>query len=121
LPARGGRTPGGQVREVHLSSGATVYHPPGGPRRVELARPGGQVVVARAPGHGYVQRPIVVRNTALIKRTYMQNGVPVARFYRPRVFNGVPLFVYRPVRYYRPAFYRWAYNPWRLRVVYEWG
>jgi hypothetical protein len=121
LPALGGRTPGGQVREVHLSSGATVYHPPGGPRRVELARPGGQVVVARAPGHGYVQRPIMVRNTTLIKRTYMQNGVPVARFYRPRMFNSVPLFVYRPVRYYRPAFYRWAYNPWRLRVVYEWG
>jgi len=121
LPALGGRTPGGQVREVHLSSGATVYHPPGGPRRVELARPGGQVVVARAPGHGYVQRPIVVRNTTLIKRTYIQNGVPVARFYRPRMFNGVPLFVYRPVRYYRPAFYRWAYNPWRLRVVYERG
>jgi hypothetical protein len=45
----------------------------------------------------------------------------VARFYRPRTFNGVALFVYRPVRYYRPAFYRWAYNPWRLPVVYVWG
>ena len=115
------RSPSGQVREVHLSSGATVYHPPGGPRRVELTRPGGQVVMAGAPGHGYVQRPIVVRNTTIIKRTYIQNGVAMARFYRPRMFNGVPLFVYRPVRYYRPAFYRWAYNPWRLPVVYVWG
>jgi hypothetical protein len=115
------RSPSGQVREVHLSSGATVYHPPGGPRRVELARPGGQVVVAGAPGHGYVQRPVVVRNTTIIKRTYVQNGVPMARLYQPRMFNGVALFVYRPVRYYRPAFYRWAYNPWRLPVVYVWG
>ena len=115
------RSASGQVREVHLSSGATVYHPPGGPRRVELARPGGQVVMASAPGHGYVQRPIVVRNTTIIKRTYLQNGVPMARFYRPRMFNGVALFAYRPVRYYRPAFYRWAYNPWRLPVVYVWG
>ena len=115
------RSPSGQVREVHLSSGATVYHPPGGLRRVELARPDGQVVVASARGHGYVQRPIVVRNTTIIKRTYLQNGVPMARFYRPRMFNGVALFVYRPMRYYRPAFYRWAYNPWRLPVVYVWG
>jgi hypothetical protein len=115
------RSSGGQLREVHLSSGATVYHPPGGPRRVELARPGGQVVMAGAPGHGYLQRPIVVRNTTFIKRTYIQNGVPMARFYQPHMFNGVALFVYRPVRYYRPAFYRWAYNPWRLPVVYVWG
>jgi hypothetical protein len=79
------------------------------------------VVVASAPGHGYVQRPIVVRNTTIIKRTYIQNGVPMARFYQPRMFNGVALFVYRPVRYYRPAFYRWAYNPWRRPVVYVWG
>jgi hypothetical protein len=57
----------------------------------------------------------------IIKRTYVQNGVPMARFYHPRMFNGVPLFVYRPVRYYRPGFYRWAYNPWRLPVVYVWG
>jgi stage V sporulation protein SpoVS len=115
------RSPSGQVREVQLSSGATVYHPPGGPRRVEVVRPGGQAVVARAPGYGYVQRPIVVHNTTIIKRTYMNNGVPTARFYQPRMFNGVALFVYRPVRYYRPAFYRWAYNPWRLPVVYVWG
>ena len=66
------RSSSGQVREVHLSSGATVYHPPGGPRRVELARPGGRVVMASAPGHGYVQRPIVVRNTTIIKRTYIR-------------------------------------------------
>ena len=115
------RSTSGQVREVHLGGGATIYHPPGGPRRVELARPGGKVVMASAPGHGYVQRPIVVRNTTIIKRTYVQNGVPMARFYQPRMHNGVALFVYRPVRYYRPAFYRWAYNPWRLPVVYVWG
>jgi hypothetical protein len=115
------RSPSGQVREVHLLSGATVYHPPGGVRRVELARPGGHVVMASAPGHGYVQRQITVGNTAMIKRTYIQNGVPMARFYQPRMHNGVALFVYRPVRYYRPAFYRWAYNPWRRPAVYVWG
>jgi hypothetical protein len=28
---------------------------------------------------------------------------------------------YRPYRYYRPAFYGWAYNPWRSPVRYSWG
>jgi hypothetical protein len=115
------RSPNGQVREVHMSSGAVVYHPPNGPRRVEVVRPGGQVVVAGAPGHGYVQRSIAVHNTTIIKRTYLNNGVPMARFYQPRMYNGVTLFVYRPVRYYRPAFYLYAYNPWRRPVVYVWG
>jgi hypothetical protein len=115
------RSPNGQVREVHMSSGAVVYHPPNGPRRVEVVRPGGQVVVAGAPGHGYVQRSIAVHNTTIIKRTYLNNGVPMARFYQPRMYNGVALFVYRPVRYYRPAFYLYAYNPWRRPVVYVWG
>ena len=115
------RSPNGQLREVHLSSGATVFHPPSGPRRVELTKPGGQAIVASAPGHGYVQRQIVVHNATIIKRTYIQNGVPMARFYQPRMYNGVPLFVYRPWRYYRRPFYLWAYNPWRRPVVYVWG
>jgi len=115
------RSPSGQVREVHLPGGTTVFHAPGGPRRVELARPDGRVVVASAPGHGYVQRPIVVGNTTIIKRTYIQNSVPMTRFYHPLTFNGVALFVYKPVWYYRAAFYQWAYNRWRLPVVYMWG
>jgi hypothetical protein len=104
-----------------MSSGAVVYHPPSGPRRVEVVRPDGRVVVASAPGHGYVQRPIIVRNTTIIKRTYVYNGVPMARIYRPRVYNGVTLVVYTPVRYYRPSFYAYAYNPWARPVVYTWG
>ena len=115
------RDSGGQVRQVHMPNGTTVYHPPNAPRRVEVARPGGRVVVAGAPGHGYVQRPIVIHNTTIVKRTYMYNGVPQARFYRPRVYNGVTLAVYTPVRYYRPTFYAYAYNPWARPIAYSWG
>jgi hypothetical protein len=78
-------------------------------------------VVASAPGRGYVQRPIIVNNTTIIKRTYIYNGVPQARIYRPRVFNGVTLAIYTPVRYYRPAFYVYAYNPWPRPIVFAWG
>jgi hypothetical protein len=115
------RDSSGQVRQVRMSNGTVVYHPPNAPRRVEVVRPGGRLVVASAPGHGYVQRPIIVNNTTIIKRTYIYNGVPQARIYRPRVFNGVTLAIYTPVRFYRPAFYVYAYNPWPRPIVFAWG
>jgi hypothetical protein len=77
--------------------------------------------VASGPGRGYVQRPIVVNNTTIIKRTYIYNGVPQARIYRPRVYNGVNLVIYQPVRYYRPTFYAYAYNPWPRPIAFGWG
>jgi hypothetical protein len=115
------RDSSGQVRQVHMSNGTVVYHPPNGPRRVEVVRPGGRVVVASAPGHGYVQRPIIINNTTIVKRTYIYNGVPQARIYRPRVYNGITLAIYTPVRYYRPSFYAYAYNPWARPIAYSWG
>ena len=115
------RDSSGQVRQVRTSNGTVLYHPPNAPRRVEIVGNGGRVVVAGAPGHGYVQRPVVVQNTTIIKRTYVYNGVPQARLYRPRMYNGVSLVVYTPVRYYRPAFYTYAYNPWPRPIVYSWG
>jgi hypothetical protein len=109
------------MRQVRMSNGTVVYHPPNAPRRVEMVRPGGRLVVVGAPGHGYVQRPVTIRNTTIIKRTYIYNGAPQARFYRPRVYNGITLAVYTPVRYYRPTFYAWAYNPWARPITYGWG
>src|SRR4029077_14552786 len=115
------RDSSGQVRQVRTTSGTVVYHPVNGPPRVEMQRPGGGEIVAAAPGRGYVQRPVVIRNTTIIKRTYIYNGVPQARIFRPRVFNGVSLFVYTPVQYYRPTFYVYAYNPWPRPIIYGWG
>jgi hypothetical protein len=111
----------GDVRQVRMTNGTVVYHPPNAPRRVEVVRPGGRVVVASAPGHGYVQRPVMIRNTTIIKRTYIYNGIPQARIYRPRVYNGITLAIYTPVRYYRPTFYAYAYNPWPRPIAYGWG
>ena len=115
------RDSGGQVRQLRTPNGTVVYHPPNAPRRIEVVRPGGRVVVAGAPGHGYVQRPVVIHNTTIVKRTYIYNGVPQARIYRPRVYNGISLAIYTPVRYYRPTFYAYAYNPWARPISYSWG
>jgi hypothetical protein len=115
------RDSSGQVRQVHMSNGTVVYRPANAPRRIEVVRPGGRIVVAGAPGHGYVQRPIVVNNVTMVKRTYIYNGVPHALIYRPRVYNGITLDIYTPARYYRPTFYAYAYNPWARPVAYSWG
>jgi len=104
-----------------MKSGAVVYHPPSGIRRVEVERPGGRVVVAGAPGHGYVQRQMVVNNRTVVKRTYVVNGVSYARVYRPVTYHGALLNVYTPARYYRPAFYAYAYNPWARPVIFSWA
>jgi chemotaxis protein histidine kinase CheA len=111
----------GQVSEVHMKSGAVVYHAPTGLRRMEVARPGGRVVVVDAPGHGYVQSQIVVSNRPMVKRTYYMNGVSYARMYRPVTYRGLAFQIYTPVRYYRPTFYGYLFNPWARPVMWDWG
>jgi hypothetical protein len=111
----------GKVSEVHMRNGAVVYHAPTGLRRIEVARPGGRVVVAAAPGYGYVQRQIVVRNRPMVKRTYYVGGRSYARMYRPVTYRGLSFQIYTPVRYYRPMFYGYLFNPWARPVVWNWG
>jgi hypothetical protein len=110
----------GRLTVVHTPSGAVIHHDVYGARRVEVVRPGGTVVVARAPGFGYVQRPIVVNNVTVVKRTYVVNNVAFVNVYRPVTFGGVVVNVYTPVRYYRPVFYTYAYTPWVRPVPYTW-
>lgn len=126
VKVRGGgeihRTPGGAIREVRTSGGVVIRHAPSGVRLVEVARPGGRIIVANATGRrGYLQRPLVVHNHSFVQRTYILNGVPRARIYRPWVHAGWTYHVYAPVVYYRPAFYSWCYTPWRRPVRYVWG
>ena len=98
------RAPDGQVREVRTPSGAVIRHSPTGVRNVEVVRPGGRVVVARSVG-GYVQRPVVVRGTTYVQRTYIVSGRPVVRVYNPYRWGGLSINIYRPVRYYPMGFY----------------
>jgi len=112
----------GRVREVRTPAGAVITHRPDGVRRVEVARPGNQRIVTSAGGRGgYAQRPLMVRNQAFVQRTYYSHGQAYARVYRPYTFRGVVLNMYTPVRFYRPAFYSYAYSPWITPVSYSWG
>jgi hypothetical protein len=112
----------GRVTEVHTANGVIVRHAPDGVRHVEMARPGGRVVVVEGRG-GYVQKTVIINNRPLVQRTYVVNGIVVTRAYRPFTYRpGLVLQIYTPVRYYRPGFYVYAYTPWARPVVYSsWG
>jgi len=110
----------GSVREVHARD-MTIVHLPGGSRRIVVERVDHSRVVAYRGGYGYVQRPFVYRGHEFASRTYIYRGRPYAAYYQRYPYGGVFLEGYRPYRYYRPAFYGWAYNPWRSPVRYSWG
>ncbi|SPF52181.1 conserved exported hypothetical protein [Candidatus Sulfopaludibacter sp. SbA4] len=111
----------GSIREVHTANGAIIHHAPNGVRSVQVQRPGGGVIVANSRGSGYVQRNVVVNNTTFIQRTYVVNNVSYARVYRPWVWGGVSFSVYRPMRFWSPGFYAYAYSPWARPIAYGWG
>lgn len=115
------RSETGRVLEVRTPHGAVIQHMPSGARRVEMVRPGGQVVVATSRGRGYVQRPLVYSNRTFVQRTYVSGGRTYVNVYRPMSYHGVMFNVYTPVRFYRPAFYAWGYRPWARPVVFSWG
>ena len=110
----------GTVREVRARN-MTIIHRPGGSRRVVVDRSDHSRVVAYRGGYGYVQRPFVYRGHEFASRTYLYRGRPYAPYYQRYPYRGLFLEGYRPYRYYRPAFYGWAYNPWRSPVRYSWG
>ena len=114
------RAPDGRLREVHTAGGGVILHSPSGVRRVELERPGGGRVVAIGHG-GSVQRPMMFHGQSFVQRTYVVNGIVIPRVFRPWSFGGREFSIYTPMHFYRPAFYSWAYSPWRRPVSYGWG
>jgi len=49
------------------------------------------------------------------------NNVTYTRVYRSYVYSGVTYYDYVPAAYYRPVFYGWVSNPWRVPIYYQWG
>jgi len=114
--------PNGSVRDVHDARGGfDVHRSLNGNSRVFVERPDHSRVVFERGRPGYVQRPFSYRGHDFARRTYYYNGHEYSRFYRGWGFRGLYLNVYAPGFYFGPAFYGWAYNPWRRPIVYGWG
>ena len=112
----------GRVMDVHdARTGVDVHHNLNGGSRVFVERPDHSRVVFERGRPGYVQRPFSFHGHDFARRTYFYNGHEYSRFYRGWGFHGLYLNVYAPGFYFGPAFYGWAYNPWRTPIAYGWG
>jgi hypothetical protein len=90
-------------------------------RSIMTVRPDKSVLVSTGPHRGYLQRTVVHNKKTLIKRTYVENNTAYTRVYSNYTYRGVAMQSYVPETYYAPAFYGWAYDPWRTPVRYSWG
>ena len=69
----------------------------------------------------YEERNVSFRGHDFAHRTYYVHGVAYSHFYQHYYYRGIAFEVYAPHYYYTPAFYGWAYAPWRAPVAWEWG
>jgi hypothetical protein len=109
------------VRSAEFHGDHAVYRGPSGRTAYERKLPDGRRVYADGRGRGVIERQYVYRGQSVYQRVYYVNGVSYPRYYNSYRYGGVALVVYAPARYYPPAFYGWAYNPWAVPVVYSFG
>ena len=117
----GGRPTPGSVRTADVRGDHSIYRAPGGRTGYERQMSDGRRVYADSRGRGHIERTYVYSGRTVYQRVSYVNGVAYPRYYNPYTYRGIELRVYAPARYYRPAFYGWAYNPWAVPVVYSWG
>ena len=120
----GGRTatfrPNGSLSTIH-AGGMQITHGLRGDRQIVTVRPDQSRVVSMGLHRGYVERPYISRGgRTYVQRTYIVNNVTYVRVYRSFNYRGAAYYSYVPPFYFHPAFYGWAYNPWRVRVYYRW-
>jgi hypothetical protein len=91
-----------------------------GQRQVVVVRPDHSRLVSNGSHYGYVERPLP-RRDGYVSRTYVVEQRTYVRVYREYYYHNVQYYRYVPAYYYQPRFYGWAYNPWRVSVVFSWG
>jgi hypothetical protein len=114
----------GRISSAHFTrpdhSNVYVNRGPRGERTVVTVRPGGTRIVSYGPRAGFYERAVIGR-PGYVSRTYIYGGRPYARVYRVYGWRGVTYYRYVPPVYYAPAFYGWAWAPWRAPIVFSWG
>src|SRR5262249_29823694 len=117
------RRPNGGVAAIHTRD-LVVTKPLVGVRTVVEERPDRRVV-ACGRQVGYAQRPWVERHGVdYVRRTYVVENVTYVNVYRSYHWGGDVFYGYVPRVYWTPVYYRWAYDPWSVPVVYDvdsWG
>ena len=108
----------GHIERTQPGGGRIVVNRgPYGGRQVEVMHPGGVRVVSYGRS-GFVERPF---RPGYVSRTYVYGGRTEVRVYGRYSYGGYHYYRYVPGFYFRPAFYGWAYRPWRAPIVFGWG
>lgn len=111
--------PDGQVRSLRTPD-LDIRRYLRGERVITSHRPDHSALVATGGRGGYLERTFPIGDRTFIERTYVRNGIPRPRFFRPYPFHGLRLPAYIPRVYYPAAFYRWLTLPWARRAIYPW-
>jgi hypothetical protein len=114
----------GRISSAHFTrpdhSNVYVNRGPRGERTVVAVRPGGTRIVSYGGRYGYSER-VVVGRPGYVSRTYIYGGRPYVHVYHSYGWRGITYYRYVPPVYYHPAFYGWAWSPWRSPIVFGWG
>jgi hypothetical protein len=111
--------PNGNLRSLR-AGGMEINRGQHNERSIVTHRADKSVLVSTGPQMGYLQRAVVRNNKTFIHRTYVENNSTYTRAYRSHTYNGITMQSYVPEVHYEPAFYGWAYDPWRTPVNYSW-
>ncbi len=112
----------GRPEDIHNSArGMDIHHSLNGGRQVMVEHADHSRILFQEGRRGYVQRPYAFHGQDFGRRTYFDHGRAYSNFYHGYAYRGGYIHVYAPGVYYAPAYYGWAYNPWRAAVVYQWG
>jgi len=109
------------ITTFRAPGGLTIHYAANGARRVETARPDGSRIVSTGQSSGFVEHTFSRGGRIYVNRTYMIHGQLRARVYSRYLYRGAYFYRYVPQRFYAPAFYGWAYNPWVASVYWNWG
>jgi hypothetical protein len=111
--------PNGRLRTLHTAK-LDIRSGINGRHTVVVHGPGKTVTVSYGRHSGYLQREVTAGGKRIIERTYEVNGAKTIRIYREYAYRGTNLLLYIPKVAFTPAFYGWAYYPWKTPVTYSW-
>lgn len=109
-----------QAHVVHHGSEMWINHDARGHWQTEVIHPDHSRTMILAPNRGFTEHRIASR-PGYVVRNYVVNGRPSVRVYRTYTYRDITYFLYVPVVYFQPLFYRWLDTRWSAPVAYEWG
>lgn len=109
-----------QAHVVHHGTDMVLTRDVRGHWQTEAVHSDHSRAVILGPSRGFVEHRIAAR-PGYVVRNYVIEGRPAVRVYRTYVYRDINYFLYVPVVYFQPLFYRWLYSRWSAPVAYDWG